>query len=291
VPGAPEHASTYFSAEYRLDALIHHYPKPVIVWGQGFIFGGGLGLWMGARYRIACENALFAMPESLIGFYPDVGALYFLRALPYDFGLFWALTATTINAFDALSLGVADYILASKDKMAILTGLLALSFNVSEIDSVININDFIPIYLSSVQKTTSEYRAPFQWCEMAALLAPLGRCNSLDEIESYLLSLQGIPVTEKEALLARYKKASPFSLHTIFWLWKKTQGYTLESVFALDVTLADFFVCHQPDFIEGVRALLIDKDKNPKWQFLSATVQISAEWQQLKALIERPKEP
>lgn len=282
----PTLASAFFCAEYRLDALIHHYSKPVIVWGQGFIFGGGLGLWMGADYRIACESALFAMPESLIGFYPDVGAMHFLHKLPDDFGLFWALTATSINAVDALSLGVADYIIASEHQVAILTGLLQLPLNVHEDDSVHSMNDCIHLYLSAMQRNPSEFRAPFQWYEVAPLLAPLLRCSSLSQVEKGLFTFENLPSAEKEGLWMRYKKASPFSLHTIFWLWQKTRDFELDAVFALDVKLAKFFVCHQPDFIEGVRALLIDKDKNPKWHFSSENAQGSGQWKQLKAVIE-----
>ena len=105
-PGGPcEYAEAFFKREYRLDYLLHTYPKPVISWGHGIVMGGGLGVHAGARHKIVTEKTRFAMPEIGIGLFPDVGGTWFLNRMPGKTGLFVALTAAALNAGDALYLG------------------------------------------------------------------------------------------------------------------------------------------------------------------------------------------
>ncbi len=107
---APEIA-TFFEHEYRLDHLIHTYPKPLLCWGQGVVMGGGLGLMAGASHRVVTPSTRMAMPEITIGIYPDVGGSWFLRRMPGRAGLFLALTGAPINAADARFAGLADYLI------------------------------------------------------------------------------------------------------------------------------------------------------------------------------------
>src|SRR5690554_6615229 len=103
----------FFTREYRLDYRIHTYPKPLLVWADGFVMGGGMGLMNGASHRVVTERSRLAMPEISIGLYPDVGATYFLSKLPDNMGLFLGLTAAQVNAADALYIGLADFAIAS----------------------------------------------------------------------------------------------------------------------------------------------------------------------------------
>src|SRR5690554_4655998 len=116
----------FFTREYRLDYRIHTYPKPIVVWGDGFVMGGGLGLMIGASHRIVTERSRLAMPEISIGLYPDVGGTYFLSRLPEGMGLFLGLTAAQVNAPDACWLGMADFALNAEQKESGLHALCAV---------------------------------------------------------------------------------------------------------------------------------------------------------------------
>src|SRR5690606_16517952 len=107
------HARTFFDTEYRLDYLIHTYPKPMLCWGSGIVMGGGVGLMMGASHRVVTETTRFAMPEITIGLFPDVGGSWMLARLPGGTGLFLALTGAQLGHSDCRYLGLADYTLDS----------------------------------------------------------------------------------------------------------------------------------------------------------------------------------
>src|SRR5256885_1152596 len=118
------YALAFFSREYRLDYLIHTYPKPVLCWGHGIVMGGGLGLMSGASHRVVTEYSRVAMPEITIGLYPDVGGTWLLNRAPGRSGLFLALTGAQLNAADALFLRFADYQIAHADKARIMQSLM-----------------------------------------------------------------------------------------------------------------------------------------------------------------------
>ncbi|KDB97461.1 enoyl-CoA hydratase/isomerase family protein, partial [Bordetella bronchiseptica] len=110
---ANTHARRFFEHEYRLDYLIHTYPKPVLCWGHGIVMGGGVGLMMGASHRVVSETTRMAMPEITIGLFPDVGGSWLLNRMPGRTGLFLALTGAHVNASDAFFAGLADFRLDS----------------------------------------------------------------------------------------------------------------------------------------------------------------------------------
>lgn len=113
----------YFTKEYQLDYLIHTFNKPFLVWGQGIVMGGGLGLMVGASHRVVTESSRIAMPEISIGLYPDVGGSYFLNRMPENCGLFLGLTGASINAADAKYTKMADFFLLNEHKQKLLTAL------------------------------------------------------------------------------------------------------------------------------------------------------------------------
>ena len=106
----------YFANEYELDYFIHTFEKPFIVWGNGIVMGGGLGLMVGGSHRVVTEKSRIAMPEISIGLYPDVGGSYFLNRMPNNCGMFLGLTGASINAADAKYCHLADYFIASENK-------------------------------------------------------------------------------------------------------------------------------------------------------------------------------
>lgn len=128
-PGeVPPLAARFFADEYRLDHRLHTYPKPLICWAHGHVLGGGMGLMQGAAIRIVTPSSRLGMPEVNIGLYPDVGGSWFLARLPGRLGLFLGLTASGINARDALDLGLADRFLLDEQQEALLDGLAQLNW-------------------------------------------------------------------------------------------------------------------------------------------------------------------
>ena len=120
------HAEEFFDCEYRLDYLLHTYPKPVICWGHGIVMGGGLGLMAGCSHAIVTERTRVAMPEITIGLYPDVGGSWFLNRMPGRTGLFLALTGASINANDCLFTGLSRHAISSNSREALLLALCEL---------------------------------------------------------------------------------------------------------------------------------------------------------------------
>ncbi|RZA24800.1 MAG: enoyl-CoA hydratase/isomerase family protein, partial [Proteobacteria bacterium] len=121
-------ARVFFENEYKMDYAIHRYPKPVIIWGDGIIMGGGIGIAAGASHRIVTETTTLAMPEITIGLYPDVGASYFLPRMPGRVGLFLGMTAGRMKAADALYVNLADHFVPRANKQKLLQSLQAASF-------------------------------------------------------------------------------------------------------------------------------------------------------------------
>lgn len=127
--GEPDElAQEFFSQEYQLDGYLHHYPKPIIGWGEGYVLGGGMGLLQGCAIRIVTPTSKLAMPEISIGLFPDVGATWFLARIPEKLGLYLALTATQVNANDALAIGWADRFLLNEQKDDLLQGLQKITW-------------------------------------------------------------------------------------------------------------------------------------------------------------------
>ena len=121
----------FFTQEYKLDYLIHTYVKPILVWGNGIVMGGGLGLMAGASHRVVTETSRIAMPEQTIGLYPDVGGSYFLHKMPKSVGLFLGLTSASINCDDACFVSLADHFIDSGKYNDMLNTILATSWSKS----------------------------------------------------------------------------------------------------------------------------------------------------------------
>ena len=119
------YAAGFFGHEYRLDYMIHTYPKPVLCWGHGIVMGGGVGLMSGASHRVVTSESRVAMPEIAIGLFPDVGGSWLLGRMPGETGLFLALTGARLQASDALFVKLADYCIDHAHKSAVFDALCA----------------------------------------------------------------------------------------------------------------------------------------------------------------------
>ncbi len=247
----------FFAREYRLDYAIHRFPKPLLVWGTGVVMGGGLGLFSGARFRVATDTTRMAMPEITIGLYPDVGGSYFLSRLPGRLGLFLGLSAQQFGGADARYLGLATHVLSATGWQALLDGLQAMNWagdalaQTEAVDQVLQMLALTDLASGPVQQHEAEINR-------------LASHDSLQALDSAWRS-----TTPEDAWLARgvtnYRAGSPTSAALIWRQWHEAAGQTLAEVFRVEWMLSSQCALH-PDFPEGVRALLIDKDLAPRWQ-------------------------
>ncbi|MEH7014113.1 3-hydroxyisobutyryl-CoA hydrolase, partial [Neobacillus niacini] len=174
-----EAAFDFFSIEYQMDICIHHYPKPVLVYMDGIVMGGGVGISIGASHRIVTENTKWAMPEMNIGFYPDVGASYFLNKMPGAIGRYLALTSKIVNAFDIIYAGAADFYLDSSNWTELKSEILIKKWSTTSVDS--ELSKLIKKYSTHVQVDSSQ---------LAILQEKINKHFVYDSIEEILYSLE-----------------------------------------------------------------------------------------------------
>lgn len=259
-PGGPcEYAETFFEREYRLDYLLHVYNKPVIVWGHGIVMGGGLGIFSGCKYRIVTEKTRIAMPEVTIALFPDVGGSYFLNHMPGESGRFLALTAASINGADSLYVNMADYAISHANKQAVIDVLLSLDWTSEDIDA--KLTSFF-----TAQQRQSAGDMPAGNVEVHQ--AVIDELCAGDDVEVIAARFAALETDDKWLLRAQggIANGSPLAIKWIFKQLSLCKDLSLAEVFKTEVQLATCIV-RGTEFAEGVRALLIDKDQSPEWQF------------------------
>ena len=259
-PGeVPPLAAQFFAAEYRLDFSLHTYPKPLICWGHGYVLGGGMGLLQGASIRIVTPSSRLAMPEISIGLYPDVGASWFLSHLPGKLGLFLGLTGAHMNARDAIDLDLADRFLLDEQQEALIEGLLQLNWQ-----------EQTPRQLNSLLKALQQ-QAVAKMPE-AQWLPRRQRIDELLDVSDVGCAWKAISTLRdhSDLLLSRaartLSEGSPLTAHLVWEQIIRARHMSLAQVFQMEYTLS-LNCCRHPEFSEGVRARLIDKDQKPHWHW------------------------
>ncbi|WP_445424961.1 enoyl-CoA hydratase/isomerase family protein [Alishewanella sp. HL-SH06] len=255
------YVADFFCKEYTLDYLIHTFGKPVLVWGNGIVMGGGLGLMAGASHRIVTASSRIAMPEMAIGLYPDVGASWFLNRMPAGCGLFLGLTGASINAADARFIGLADVFICHEQKAELVQKLCSINWG-----DTVSLNH---------QKLSDALRVQEQGCRTQMPLsqirvhqepiAALAQAATLAEVVNSIMAMPGEDkwLTKAKASLSY---GSPITAHIVFRLLQLGQTKILADSFRLELGLS--VQCGKlGEFQEGVRALLIDKDLQPKWLY------------------------
>jgi enoyl-CoA hydratase/carnithine racemase len=262
------YAQAFFTEEYKLDYLIHTFPKPVIVWGQGIVMGGGIGLMSGASHRVVTETSKLAMPEITIGLYPDVGGSYFLSRVRDRLGLFVGMTGVHLNAADALYIGLADVAVPVARRETVLQHLCEESFSDDKETRELQVSTLL----------MRESPPTLAHSELKPRAALLNKRAASDDLATLYAALTA-PAPDDAWLDRAAKnlaKGSPTSAALIHRQWQRGRDMKLADIFREELTLSTQCARH-PDFIEGVRALLVDKDNAPKWQ-PAILAEVSEEW-------------
>lgn len=257
---APE-VINFFTREYQLDHLIRTYSKPILVWGHGFVMGGGIGLMSGASHRVVTEASRLAMPEISIGLYPDVGATYFLSRMPNKLGLFLGLTAAQMNALDAKFCNMADFAANSEDYNDIRGALRSAQWG----DDTAANSQLLSDLLIEFERKADLPEAQLQ--PRKELIEDLMTGESVVSVCEQFANHQS-----DDKLIQRAQKTlqhgCPLTAHIVWEQIQHGPKLSLEDCFRLELTLS-VNCAVTGDFLEGIRALLIDKDKNPQWQHAS----------------------
>jgi len=255
-------AQYYFETEYALDYALHRFPKPIICWGSGYVMGGGMGLMMASDYRLVTPSSKLSMPEISIGLYPDAGASYFLNQLEDDsIARFMALTGYQVSAKDACEMGLATHYVMSQDRQNLIDRLAQGCM--SELDP----NKVNAIIEQALFTYSQSDELPLLKPELFALQPTIIELmsGSIENIYTSMLShVPSCPAMEKAK--NTFLAGSPLSAHLILAQLEWAKGKSLESIFVHELHLSTR-CCLQGDFKEGVRALLVDKDKRPQWQY------------------------
>ncbi|MFT0531803.1 enoyl-CoA hydratase/isomerase family protein [Castellaniella hirudinis] len=263
------HARSFFETEYRLDYRIHRYAKPIVCWGGGIVMGGGVGLMLGASHRVVTPGTRFAMPEVTIGLFPDVAGTWMLSRLPRGIGEFLALTGAQLGAADCLQYGLADHYCAAEGFDALVAALAAQKWP-ADADQQAALLDAV---LDGLQLDAPE-PGPLRAHSAAIRRA----CNRADFAQA--CAAIGAWKHHPDPWLARaaatFLSGSPGAARLGFTLVRRARHLSLADVFRMEY-IAALHCCAEPDFREGIRALLVDKDKKPRWHPASLE-QASATW-------------
>ena len=243
-------AQTFWAQEYRTNALIADYPKPVVAFMHGIVMGGGVGLGAHARHRIVCETTVLAMPEVRIGFIPDVGSTYLLSRAPREFGTYLALTGASIGAADAIELGLADTLVPGAD-IASCTG------------AILSANDFSD---HGIATAIERFAIPSGIGKLAEHRDVIERAFAHDDVEAILADLDrdGSPFAVRTA--SRIRANAPTAVKVTLRALREVRahGDGLRAALERELRLMSCFV-RDPDFAEGIRATIVDKDRAPVW--------------------------
>ena len=244
----------FFREEYTLNRTMEFYTKPLIALIDGITMGGGVGISVHGSHRVVGDRTLFAMPETGIGLFPDVGGSYFLPRLPGRLGQYLALTGARLKAADCIYSGVGtDYLAGERLEAA----LVALGQAKLGADANAEIDDIIEGSASDVGE------AP-----LAEQREEIDRCFASDDVAEIFAALGADGSDWAQKTLAKLKAMSPLSLLVTAEEMRRGAEMSFDDCMTMEYRLSQAFMAGH-DFHEGIRALLIDKDKAPKWQHAS----------------------
>jgi enoyl-CoA hydratase/carnithine racemase len=253
----------FFTEEYALNHLIHTYTKPYIAFMDGVVMGGGMGISQGASVRIVTDKTQMAMPETHIGLFPDVGGGYFLSRCPGRIGEYLGLTGQKINGPQAIQAGLADGLIEVQRLPVLWNTLLSTPFESGE----------------AVERwIQSQFTKP----ELAAFpnKAEIDQCFALPTPLAIGLTLAQDNSEWAQQTLASMNKASPLMVHVVLAQIRKARSMGLADVLRMERDLVHhcFHLRANSETVEGIRALAIDKDHQPKWAHGQLSEVTDGEW-------------
>lgn len=248
VAGRADQTAEFFRAEYALNALIAEYPKPVVAIADGITMGGGIGLAGHAAIRIVTERSKLAMPETRIGFTPDVGGTWLLGRSPGRFGEYFGLTGATMSGADAVLLGFADHFVPS-DRLDALRDALAYRADPTGPAEIVLLFDETP--------EPSTLPASRGWVDEAF---------SADTVVEIVRRLRGREEPDAVATADLLESLAPTGLAVTLDAVREARSLPdLRAALGAEYRRVMWFVTQHPDLVEGIRAQLVDKDRNPRW--------------------------
>ena len=249
VSGSPERVADFFRAEYAMNALIAEYPKPVVVFADGITMGGGIGLAGHAAVRIVTERSKLAMPETRIGFTPDVGGTWLLGRAPGRMGEYFGLTGQSMSGADAVHLGFADHFVPSQNLDA-LRDALAHRADPGTPNEMVLLFDETP--------EPSQLPAARGWVDEAF---------AADTVAEIAQRLRASDAPGAASALATLEELSPTALAVTLDAVREAREMSgVREALEGEYRRVMWFAHNHPDLVEGIRAQLVDKDRQPKWR-------------------------
>ena len=248
---ADQNLTHLFRVEYQLNQLIFHYPKPYVAWLDGITMGGGVGISIHGSYRVGTERLVFAMPETGIGFFPDVGGTYFLPRLSRQIGFYLGLTGARLSGEQCYAAGIVQYQMPSNQSSEAINRLA---------NEVSNTNLY-----EDVHQVLAQFTQPTQTSTIDALSDLSEHHFSAESVEEILQNLQSSQSDACGEVAQTLLKKSPTSLKVTLRALQQGKTLTFDQCMQQELGLTHKFL-QAHDFFEGIRALIIDKDQNPKWQ-------------------------
>jgi 3-hydroxyisobutyryl-CoA hydrolase len=264
-----QRSADYFGLEYKLDHLIATYTKPYVAFMDGITMGGGVGLSIHAPFRIATENTLFAMPETTIGFFPDVGASFFLPRMEGALGTYLALTSEQLKGVDAFYHGVATHYIHSSTLQQLESRLAELQF-----PDYMPLNERFKIINATIEEFSTGLPSSAPHIS-GALRKTIDSVFHIDQpdMSAILSSLQNVVETGASKDLKSWAQKtidtihtrSPISVSVTLQQMRIGRQWSIAQTFQNEYAIASTFMSH-PDFVEGVTARLIERTKaRPQW--------------------------
>ncbi|MEO0878354.1 MAG: enoyl-CoA hydratase/isomerase family protein [Pseudomonadota bacterium] len=248
----PDAACAFFREEYKNNAAIYHFPKPYVALIDGIVMGGGVGVSVHGDFRVAGDKTVFAMPETGIGLFPDVGGGHFMPRLHDGLGLYYALTGKRAKAADCMAAGIATHYAPSDDMAALEQALLAAPLSArahADIEAILDGASGDPGH-GEINDRRGEIK------------------TLMDGVDDFYDMLERLRVQNSQLsfeILETIAGMSPTSLKLTFEQMKRGHTLDFDDVMAMEFRMVSR-VMRGHDFFEGVRAQIVDKDRNPKWR-------------------------
>ena len=233
-----------YRIEYELDEYISRYPKPYVALMSGITMGGGCGISVHGRHRVVTETTVLAMPEAALGLFPDVGASHFLGRCPGATGMYLALTGKRLDGVEAIHLGLADAVVAS-DRLDELVDAIATD--------------------GDVRAVLRRFERPLPPSKILEHRAEIDRCFGRESVAAIIEALGGVHAPWAREAEKAIAGASPTSLAITHRNLREAAGRSLRDCLTTDFRISLRLV-DQDDYFEGARAILVDKDRNPRWR-------------------------